>query len=238
MNYCLLIFVILLIVLYMFFFTEILIDNFNQWQDKIDAYIYINLEDREDRKKQILEELNKINIPTKKIRKVAGVRIPKNGHKGCTQSHILALTMAKMNKWKRVAIFEDDMKLNVEPSEFTRILNKSLELDDDKWDVLVLGGANQEKGTKIDEEMFYLKFSTTTTGYIVKQEYYDTLLDLFNDANNKMTPLKWGEDNGWEGNAPDQRWNELIKINKFVGFEPNLIVQGGSPSSINAQSDD
>jgi hypothetical protein len=235
MKSCFLIFVILILSLYFIFFSKVLIDTFNQWQDKIDAYIYINLEDREDRKKTVLEELEKMGIPKNKIRKVSGVRIPKNGHKGCTQSHILALTMAKMNKWKRVAIFEDDMKLNVEPSEFTRILNKSLELDDDKWDVLILGGANQEKGDKIDEDMFYLKHSTTTTGYIVKQEYYDYLLDLFNDANNKMVPVKWGGGNDWEPNAPDQRWNELIKVNKFIGFEPNLIVQGGSPSSINGE---
>ncbi len=221
----------------MTYFTKIFIDTFNNWQDKIDAYIYINLEDREDRKKEILDEFEKMNIPKNKIRKVSGVRIPKNGHKGCTQSHILALTMAKMNRWKTVAIFEDDAKLNVEPSEFTRIVNKALDLDDDKWDVLVLGGCNQQKGEIIDNEMYYLKFSTTTTGYIVKNSYYDTLLDLFNDANNKMTHAKWGEDDGWEGNAPDQRWNELIKIDKFIGFEPNLIVQRGSPSSINSRGD-
>ncbi len=216
----------------MYFLTTNLIDTFNQWQDKIDAYIYINLEDREDRKKEILAEFEKLDIPKNKIRKVSGVRIPKNGHKGCTQSHILALTMAKLNRWKCIAIFEDDATLNVEPSEFKRILNKALDLGDDKWDVLILGGANQIKGDKIDDDMFYLKHSTTTTGYIVKQEYYDTLLDLFNDANNKMMPDKWRDD-GWEGNAPDQRWNELIRIDKFIGFEPNLIVQRGSPSSIN-----
>ena len=211
-------------------------EAFSQQYDKIDAFIYINLEDREDRKKEILNEFEKLEIPKNKIRKVAGVRIPKNGHKGCTQSHILALSMAKMNKWKTVAIFEDDATLNVDKDEFKRILNKALDLPN-KWDVLVLGGCNQDKGETIDKDMYYLKFSTTTTGYIIKEEYYDTLLDLFIDANNKMTPDKWGIDDGWEANAPDQRWNELIKIDKFIGFEPNLIVQRGSPSSINAKED-
>jgi SpoVK/Ycf46/Vps4 family AAA+-type ATPase len=34
--------------------------------DKIDKFIYINLNKREDRKKHILSELKKFNIPMKK----------------------------------------------------------------------------------------------------------------------------------------------------------------------------
>ena len=55
--------------------------------DDIDAFIYINLENREDRKKELLAELEKLGIPSSKIFKVSGVYIPDNGHKGCVQSH-------------------------------------------------------------------------------------------------------------------------------------------------------
>ena len=86
--------------------------------DDIDAFIYINLERREDRKKELLAELEKLGIPSSKIFKVSGVYIPDNGHKGCIQSHILALNMAKLNNWRNVMIMEDDAELTVGPKEF------------------------------------------------------------------------------------------------------------------------
>ena len=100
-------------------------NNINNIND-IDAFIYINLENRLDRKELLLNELKKINIPENKIYKISGIPIPKNGHKGCVQSHILALELAKLNKWKNVAIFEDDLELNVSPDEFKNKLNKAL----------------------------------------------------------------------------------------------------------------
>ena len=88
--------------------------------DDIDAFIYINLENREDRKKQILGELEKLGIPSSKIFKISGVYIPDNGHKGCVQSHILALNMAKLNGWRNVMIMEDDAELTTSAEEFKK----------------------------------------------------------------------------------------------------------------------
>ena len=43
-----------------------------------------------------MKELEKLNTDMSKVHKVSGVYMPKNGHKGCIQSHILALNMIKM----------------------------------------------------------------------------------------------------------------------------------------------
>ena len=72
------------------FFTEQ--NGINQ----LDAIIYINLEARNDRKDLVLKELEKLNTDMSKVYKVSGVYMPKNGHKGCIQSHILALNMIKI----------------------------------------------------------------------------------------------------------------------------------------------
>jgi hypothetical protein len=104
--------IILLLLFNLYFITQNTLDSFENSFDNIDAFIYINLEDKIDRKKEILAEFDKLNIPKNKIRKISGIRIPKNGHKGCIQSHILALQMAKLNNWNTVAIFEDDSRLN------------------------------------------------------------------------------------------------------------------------------
>jgi GR25 family glycosyltransferase involved in LPS biosynthesis len=198
----------------------------------IDAYIYINLENRKDRKDLLLNEFKKVSIPENKIHKISGVSKPKNGHKGCVMSHILALELAKLNKWKMVAIFEDDMELNVSVNEYNRLLNKALQHD--KWDMILLHGSYQEIKEPIDNDIYYLKHSTQSTGYIIKSNYYDTLLDLFKNCNNNMVDEKWGDmEHRMEPYALDQQWNKLIKKDNIIGFKTNLIKQRNITSSIN-----
>ncbi len=201
--------------------------------DTIPGFVYINMDKREDRKKLILEEFNKLEIPSDKIYRLAGIPIPKNGHKGCVQSHILALEIAKLNQWKYVAIFEDDAELIVSPSEFKEKVSSAMALD--KWDVILLHGSYQEVKEKINDVMYYAKHSSQSTGYIIKKEYYDTLLELFKDCNIKMSKDHWME-NGWEGNALDQRWNILIEKDHWVAFNDNLVKQRDIMSSINTQT--
>ncbi len=234
MNYCILIFVILIIILYFIFFTKVIIDNFSQWDDKIDAYIYINLENREDRKKLLLDEFKKLGISEDKIRKVSGVRIPKNGHKGCIQSHILALQMAKLNNWETVAIFEDDAELTVDANIFKNMITDAMSVDN--WDVIILHGASQsikENGAiKGHPELHYLKHSTQSTGYIIKNRYYDKLLNLFIHCNDMMSKDNWETPGSWEGYALDQQWNKLVQKDNWIGFKKNLLKQRAINSSI------
>ncbi len=204
-------------------------DNFINTDRKIDAVIYINLENRIDRKELILKEFEKMNINN--IYRIAAVPTPKNGHKGCCQSHILALELAKLNNWDIVAIFEDDFELNVSPEEYNRLINKAMKTP--KWDVIQLHGSNQEKKKDIDNEMYYLKHATCATGYIIKKEYYDTLLKLFKYCNSNMNSNYWSNgQNNWETYALDQQWNTLIERDNWIGFKTNLGKQRNISSSI------
>ena len=229
------IFIIIILILVFINLYHIFITSYETFEnsiDNIDAFIYINLEDKEDRKKALLGEFEKLGIPSNKIRKVSGVRIPKNGHKGCIQSHILALNMAKMNKWDRVAIFEDDARLNVEPNIFKDMVNKALAVD--KWDMIILHGANQKEKEKIDNDLYYLQHSTQSTGYIIKSSYYDKLINLFTHCNDMMSSSNWERPGSWEGHALDQQWNKLIEKDNWIGFKTNLLKQEGA-SSINGE---
>jgi len=121
--------------------------------NRLDAIIYINLENRNDRKELLMKELKKLNTNMGKVHKVSGVFIPKNGHKGCIQSHILALNMIKLNKWKRVLILEDDAELDISPEEFNDLLNKTIDKLDEtnpNWDVIMLATANKVIDNKIE----------------------------------------------------------------------------------------
>ncbi len=232
MNYFLII-VIILLILNFYLSFKILSENFSNVYNNIDAFIYINLENREDRKQLLLNEFKKLEVPEDKIRKISGVSIPKNGHKGCIQSHILALQMAKLNNWKTVAIFEDDAELNVEPDVFKNMIGKAME--NPKWDIIVLHGSYQEKKEEgnINEDIYYLKHSTQSTAYIIKSSYYDKLLNLFIHCNDMMTKDNWEIPGSWESYALDQQWNKLVEKDNWIGFKKNLMKQRDISSNIN-----
>ena len=123
------VFIVLLLIL-IYVLSNRYFENFFTEQhgiNRLDAIIYINLENRADRKDLLLKELETLNTNMSKVYKISGVYIPKNGHKGCIQSHILALNMCKLNNWDRVLILEDDAQLTTSPDIFNNIINKTLD---------------------------------------------------------------------------------------------------------------
>jgi hypothetical protein len=219
--------------------------------NRLDAIIYINLENRNDRKDLLMKELEKLNTNMAKVHKVSGVFIPKNGHKGCIQSHILALNMIKLNKWKRVLILEDDAELDVAPEVFNDILNKTVDSLDAKyanWDVIMLATDNKVIDTNMQNmpidtmspdgnslNIQKLKTATTSSAYIVKDSYVDNIINLFNTCNDNMEHKKLSDQN-FEYWALDQKWAELqIKDNWFV-IDKDPIKQRDIWSTILSES--
>ena len=202
--------------------------------DKLDAVIYINLENRQDRKDLILKELEKINVPESKIHKVSGVYIPKNGHKGCVQSHIIALNLIKLNNWDKVLILEDDAELNVDTEEFKKQLNEMLNyIENNKWDVVMLATAHEQKiDINGQNNITKIKFATTASSYIINKNYIDKILYLFNYCNNMMQHSQWTE-KGHEKYALDQIWRDLQDKDTWLGFKTNLIKQRNISSTTN-----
>ena len=222
--------------------------------NRLDAIIYINLENRGDRKELLMKDLEKLNTNMSKVHKVSGVFIPKNGHKGCIQSHILALNMIKLNKWKRVLILEDDAEIDMHPEVVNDLLNKTMDTLDanySNWNVIMLGTANkvvddkfnsipitvatQNGETQENLKIQKLKTATTSSAYIVKDTYVDNILELFNTCNDNMEHKKLTGDN-YEIWALDQKWAELqIKDNWFV-LDKDPIKQRAVWSTIMQES--
>lgn len=209
--------------------------------DRIDGVIYINLEERDDRKKLIIEEMKKMKLPDKKINKVSGIYIPKNGHKGCIQAHLLALRIAKMNNWKNTLILEDDAELSCNPEEFQSRLEKVfkyLETNEfknkyEKWDVIMMSTANLNKSDTDNDNIVKINFATLGTSYIVNNHYLDRMINLFEYCNQHMPYDKWGDTNGHEPYALDQKWGELQKTDNWFMYKENLINQRNIWSTTN-----
>lgn len=227
----------ILIVGILFLISKKSLENFNDSSlNMCSAIMYINLENREDRKKLLLEDLKKINVNDSKIHRISAVYIPKNGHKGCIQSHLIALRMAKMNEWDMVCIMEDDAEIiNLETfnDDISNIFN---DLKDINWDLINLQCSNKQSESIVNKKYINKLIHTTTAAcYIIKSHYYDKIINLFEYCNQMMVPYKWGainKQNDWEPYALDQKWNELVKKDNWYCPKENLIKQRNTRSSI------
>lgn len=226
---------ILIILIFVFYYMKSrIVDFFTNWDDTIDGIVYINLDNRRDRNKLILEELQKINTNMDKVNRVSAIYKPKNGHKGCVQSHILALNIARMNNWKNTLIFEDDIELIVSPEEFNTSLTNALDYmnqHDINWDVIMLATVNADK-TNINKYLSKVTGATTSSGYIVNSKYYKTLLELFENCNKHMSSEKWSIGPRNEPYALDQQWLRLQKKGNWYAFTDDLIKQRQIRSTI------
>jgi glycosyl transferase family 25 len=99
----------------------------------IDKIIYINLDDRTDRKDSICETLKDYSHKVLRFSAIKNIY----GPIGCTMSHITVLETAIQNKWNNVLIIEDDMVWKTKNN-----LDKLEELIKNPYDVIVLAGAD------------------------------------------------------------------------------------------------
>jgi GR25 family glycosyltransferase involved in LPS biosynthesis len=141
--------------------------------------MYINLDNRNDRKISILKEFKKIDIPSTLIHRINATLNEICGHLGCTNSHIEALEYAKSKKWRRFIIFEDDAMFAYSKERILYYIYTFLKKYKNDWDVFMLSTYYTEyKDTKKDF-IKKLIWGTTLTGYIVNNNYIDKLLANF-----------------------------------------------------------
>jgi GR25 family glycosyltransferase involved in LPS biosynthesis len=145
--------------------------------DYITHVVYINLDKRTDRNEQTQIQL-KI-FPAEKVSRMSGVEDMKFPYIGCLKSHLNALKLAKQKQWNNTLILEDDaIWQNVEGSFpiFERLVK-------DHYDVIMLGGTLPE----FDHTTYKVIKSRTSSAYLVKKEYYDTIMKKIQDVLNYFT---------------------------------------------------
>ena len=178
----------------------------------MDHVLYINLNHRVDRKEHVERQLSLLGIK--------GTRMPailhKNGAIGCIMSHIKCIEHAMLNQWETVCIMEDDiMFTNID------VFKKSLmHVLPTTWDVILLGTNMAPPFEQIDEHHARVFNAQTTTGYIVKQHYYETLLNNFKESLERFSkfPIK-------SLYAIDIYWKQLQKRDQWYVLTPLTIIQ-------------
>lgn len=182
---------------------------------------YINLKERLDRKKSVELELDKLGWKYTRFEAVK----TKSGRVGCSMSHLKLLKMAKEKKMPYIVIVEDDIQFkDVELFKklFDNFMNSKIE-----YDVFLLAGNLRMPAVKVTPNIIKVYKSFTTTGYIVKEHYYDKMINNIEEGINKL--LK-NYKNGF--NAIDTYLMKLQLVDKWYISYPRTVTQKPDYSDI------
>jgi len=185
-------------------------------------FIYINLEKRKSRAKAVLKELEKLGITNYERFNACE---NENGALGCSLSHIKCLELAIERNYDKVIIIEDDIEfLNPELfiKQSTKFLNSNLE-----WDVFLLGGNNTLPFNFVNDSCIKIYKCQTTTGYCVKRQYYEKLLDNF-----KKSYLLLNSEPTNEAYKIDKYWMRLQMLDNWYLIIPPSVIQREDYSDI------
>ena len=173
---------------------------------------YINLEHRIDRLVHVKQELAKINVVGSRFNAIKLA----NGAVGCSMSHLKCLEQAKQNGSPYVFVCEDDIQF-LDPTLFLKNLGLFCETIKSDWDVLIICPPFQPIG----DFCVRLVNCQTTTGYIVQQHYYDTLIANYREG---ITKLLSDPTNKREY-AIDMYWKRLQAKDRWYMIVPPTVVQ-------------
>jgi GR25 family glycosyltransferase involved in LPS biosynthesis len=183
---------------------------------------YINLDKRTDRKIHIEKQLKLVNWSAHRFPAI----LHSFGHLGCSLSHLTLLKYAKNNNLDHILILEDDVTF-LNPSLFLDNLNQFLKTHTN-FDVLLLAGNNIGNYERIDDCCVKVSQCQTTTAYLVKNNYYDTLIKNYENSINLLQLYP----NKLDHYAIDQFWKKLQKIHNWFLLTPLSVVQRPDISDI------
>ncbi len=190
--------------------------------EKIEHILYINMDNRPDRRQTIESELARIGI-----RPDAATRFPASSYHGCPNtgcllSHANALEMAYNMGYENVLILEDDFvfiddtaKIVGDIDEFFKMVDAGFE-----WDVIMLTTCAAEVSEFTSDKISRVSSSGNGAAYLVNRNMMLTLSTLFkqNVDNLFYTKQHWVYQNDilWKSLMPKSRW---YMFNQYLGYQ-------------------
>lgn len=174
--------------------------------------LFINLASRKDRLEHVKSELNKLGIIGQRVDAVKMA----SGAIGCTLSHIKCLEIAKEYQYEQVFICEDDITF-LNPELLKENITKFYENKTINWDIIIVSGNNGPPFQPINDYCVRVLNCQAATGYIVKHQMYDVLLNnfkaglsqLIKDPTNKRM---FAVDMYWKLLQPQYFWYMIIPL--------------------------
>jgi glycosyl transferase family 25 len=193
----------------------------------LENILFINLSTRPDRLMHVTQQFESLDITN--AEKVNAIRT-QSGAIGCSLSHIKCLEIAKERNYKQVFICEDDITFT-NPKLFLENIHKfenEYTTYCENWDVLIIGGNNVPPYIRMTDYLIQISNCQTTTGYIVREHYYDVLIQNMKEG---LKQLLRNPNNKREY-AIDIYWKQLQKTGKWYMIIPPTVVQYENYSDI------
>jgi len=187
--------------------------------NRFDIIYYINLDKRVDRKTQLLEELNKMNIDMNKVKRIPGVisHIP---CLGCSMAQLNVLLDFQQNNYNNCLILEDDFTFKHDQNTTFEILNNFWN-SGKQWDVFMMS-ANIKNFALTDHKNIYKVLDAqTASGYAVNKNFLPILLNNYQDGINQLSKLEKRRndlcvDMYWKRLQPNSNW---FLLNPKLGYQ-------------------
>ena len=180
----------------------------------IDKIVYINLDERQDRRNIMKSFFEKGQIPENKIVRFSAIK-RKRAVLGILESHAQVLRMAKEADWKNVLILEDDLQWINLQTQYSQLE----ELTKQSWDVILLCGWYQ------DYNFPRIFMSLNAGAYLVNGSYYDKLLENRENALRNMNKSGIRKLLDRKSYAADVSWNSLMRQDNWFGLYPCICSQ-------------
>ena len=188
--------------------------------DKIDKIIYINMDSRLDRRKEIEEQFERAGIQNDKIIRFSGMRHPTSPNAGCNMSHAAALKLAYDLNLQNVLILEDDFDF-IEDIKFVKsslacFFNETSSIP---WNAVLLAFGNQESGD-FSENISYCLKAKNAAGYLIHRRHMVELSNTIQEAVEPMatTGMHWIYQN-------DIVWQKCMAKGNWFHFKKRLGFQ-------------
>ena len=187
-----------------------MLQNFND----ITNVLFINLDSRTDRRKHFESQFFEIGFHPQRFAAIQNAR----GAIGCTMSHIACMEMAIQNNWDHVLVCEDDATI-INPGQLVHQVNHFFQRFNDSWDVLLLAGNNYQPFRQESPEAVRVANCQTTTAYLVRRPYFETLLANFKEGLRKLKAI-------------DQYWKLLQRRDRWYLIVPISMIQRSDFSDV------
>ena len=143
---------------------------------------YINLDNREDRKTQFLEEMRRFGVPSNKIVRISAVNKPGQGDWGCSLSHLITIQQFIDEGLDNCIVFEDDFvftqDLNIVNAKFREVF----EHPQQPYAIIMLSANEIHTEESGRPHLKKVKEAQTTSGYMVHKSFAPILLQNYREG--------------------------------------------------------
>jgi GR25 family glycosyltransferase involved in LPS biosynthesis len=198
----------------------------------------INLDERNDRLSESLDEFNKLNITG--VERYPAIKITEDSDdgwiiRGCTQSHCNILKLQSENLWEKVIIFEDDFFLDIIHPEIKELNDDIIKnIFDNDFDLLMLGGKLRSDSHYENEFLIKPSSFTQATCYVSSLKFAKFVTSHFNYLDKSSVVYGEAIDSYFDNLLTKSHWRMFTDMNGIEELINNdLKIYFSSPILFN-----